>query len=642
MHRCWFGIALFAVVQLGAGANASAQAAARRAVLVTDFSAGMASSLGGPIKSVVLRSLLPDALARVEPDVQLGAVVFGNRPRNGCANVTEIQSLAPLDATGLAKAMTALRAHKSRSPLSDALSLALDSVSDDQGGDIIAVIGGSDTCRKDPCAVAQSIADAGRPIRITLIGVGLTAADTELLRCLPERTGGTLVLAQDQAELGAALQLALAHIGKAPEAPPPVTTGPPELQLSLRFATQTQNLAAPATWRVERLAGDGTVSLVAERSAAELRLPVAAGRYRVSARLDLAEASADVTVAAEGPTRAVLELNAGVLAVLIPEPVPGTVALTGVTAATLNLTKTSGGTSEPETLVLEAARSRSFILPVGSYTIGLEQQGTRVDKAVTIASGQQLTETLDLAHGVLGLDVRAGADQGHAEAARIAVFVDAPAGAREVARSAAAQPSFALPAGTYRVVAQLGPVLAESQVVVRSGEVTQQVITLASGELAVSVAVPEVAGELSARAWLEIWALAPPVPERIIRTTRTMLVEPLAAGDYRVDFGIGQGPSRASRTVSVAAGGRVKVDLAPELGVVNLRMALRALGQVRDVRWELRDNSGAPLFATVQFQPSLALAPGSYQVIAHRRGDAFTASFVVAAGERATVEVAPE
>jgi hypothetical protein len=70
---------------------------------------------------------------------------------------------------------------------------------------IILVTDGLETCDGDPCAAAAQIHNGGKAIIVNVIGLGLAEDELAILQCIADNGGGTLVGAQNAAELSAAL-----------------------------------------------------------------------------------------------------------------------------------------------------------------------------------------------------------------------------------------------------------------------------------------------------------------------------------------------------------------------------------------------------------------------------------------------------
>jgi hypothetical protein len=70
---------------------------------------------------------------------------------------------------------------------------------------IILVTDGLETCDGDPCAAAAQLNQGSKAVTVNVVGLGLEQDELAILQCIADNGGGTLVGAQNAAELSAAL-----------------------------------------------------------------------------------------------------------------------------------------------------------------------------------------------------------------------------------------------------------------------------------------------------------------------------------------------------------------------------------------------------------------------------------------------------
>ena len=70
---------------------------------------------------------------------------------------------------------------------------------------IILVTDGLETCDGNPCSAAAQIHNGDKAITVNVVGLGLEEDELEILQCIADEGGGTLVGVQNAAELSAAL-----------------------------------------------------------------------------------------------------------------------------------------------------------------------------------------------------------------------------------------------------------------------------------------------------------------------------------------------------------------------------------------------------------------------------------------------------
>lgn len=630
-------VALSLVGMLAAG-SALAEERTADAVLILDSSAGMAAKLANSRKSILTRAAVPAALAAHAGRINLGLIAYGHRKRKDCKTIESLLPLQPLDAKRLSRAIGAVRP-RGQAPLADAIRAGAGLLAEAPGPrSMIVVAGASDSCGQDPCAVASELAAAKPGITIHVVGIAVPEASVAAVQCIADATGGRFSNAVTGDEISQSVGELLALVARTADEPePPPVPLAPELALSASLAPDGAALEEAIAWRVSRGA-----DVLYEGNEARPRVALAAGTYTVTASLGTVTASQDVTVAPTGRTEVAMPLDAAALrirAVSGPDLAP-------VTGVSYTLYRSDAGTPAPEVVAVSRDPAPSFVLRPGSYRVLVEQGLARVERTLTLEAGRDVTETVELLTGTLTLEARATLNSAPLDGVFFFVTEDdpeAPGGQREVARSAASQPSFTLPAGSYHVQARQGRAAARTTVALRAGQETRQIVEMSTALLLIDSPLPEPSAEFGAGWTVVVTALDPltGTESEVERTTRRNPRLALPAGKYRVTGRLGTVNAAVSQEITLRAGQDQAVTFEPRAGFVELTLGSED-GAGRDVLWELKDSNGNRVLSTTAHNPKVALAPGDYRVtVTHQKKQVVTA-FSLADGERKAVALTLE
>ncbi len=209
---------------------------------------------------------------------------------------------------------------------------------------------------------------------------------------------------------------------------------------------------------------------------------------------------------------------------------------------------------------------------------------------------------------------------------------DAPNGRREVARSAAAAPTFMLPAGTYYVSVRTPSAEVREQIAIGAGDVVKRAVPL-------SLAHVKLAATLGGKPVAD----SSPVTFRVIRLdgesreiARTIAKAPefdLSAGRYRLEAALAASNVIAATEIALAAGQVQDITLPLEAGSVTLKRDAGGAAN-GDVYWEVQDEKQRTVLRSSQAQPTAVLAPGRY-VVSAETSDAAVAQYHRDQGQRA-------
>jgi Ca-activated chloride channel family protein len=196
----------------------------------------------------------------------------------------------------------------------------------------------------------------------------------------------------------------------------------------------------------------------------------------VTVRGDLVAASQSVTVPENRPLTVPLVLGAGAVRVRVTAQ---------KTAAPLADAIITVGAADGAPLAVFKASEATALLPAGRFRITAELGLIRAEQAVSVTEGRQTP--VDIVLNVGRLQLSAGGREGLAAPLEATLFIvmedDPPRGRREVARSAASQAEFALPPGTYYVIARQGDIEARERLEIGSGDIVRRSLSAATGRL---------------------------------------------------------------------------------------------------------------------------------------------------------------
>lgn len=160
-----------------------------------------------------VRRALAEVLPQVAPARNLGLIVFGPGRRAACENIDLKLRPAPNAAKRIMSEVDRLQPY-GQTPLTSAVGAAAEVLHfRDRPAVIVLLTDGEETCRGNPCALAQELKRQGADVTVHVIGYMLRFA-SELgggqSRCLSETTRGMLLSTETTAELSEALRKTLA------------------------------------------------------------------------------------------------------------------------------------------------------------------------------------------------------------------------------------------------------------------------------------------------------------------------------------------------------------------------------------------------------------------------------------------------
>ena len=479
--------ALFAVCLAAPSARGQEPGAAMIVVDGSGSMAGLIEPSARQSKIALVRDALRTALLQVGPQTRIGLAGFGHR-HGGCNDVEIIRPPEPANAERTMAPFGRIRP-KGKGALVLAVREAAKHLPDGaQPRSVVLIHDGLDNCQQDVCAAAPEIAAAG--VAVHVVSLGLPPEDAARMACLPQATGGVHFKAesgeQAAAAIGDALRVASGELAAtalaAPGQPWATAVVPPApvpvarrsaLHLSALAAPGTEPLAVPLHWTVAP--ADDPDTPLFDALTANPVVPVGPGSYVVAVRSDLVSASQPVTVQDGRPTAVPVVLGSGTMRVRVTAqrsnaPLPDAVITVG--------------TADGAPLAVFKAAEAAVLLPPGRFRVGAELGLVRAEQTVNVV--QARSSFIDLVLNVGRLQLTAAGRDGNAQGEAVLFIVmedDPPRGRREVARSAAGHAEFALPPGTYYIVARQGSVEARERLEIGAGDVVRRTLTAATGRL---------------------------------------------------------------------------------------------------------------------------------------------------------------
>ncbi|MGB3812308.1 MAG: VWA domain-containing protein [Shinella sp.] len=235
---------LKAVFMLVAGLLAATEGiAADKTMIVLDASGSMWGQIGGRSKIEIARETLGTVLKSVPSGTELGLMVYGHREKGSCNDI----ELAVPPGAGTQDTITAFvngLNPKGKTPLTQSVEQAADILKyTEEKATVVLVTDGLETCEADPCALASALESKGVDFTTHVVGFGLTEEEGKQVACLAENTGGKYFQAADAPQLVAALTETVVD---APMSKPKqeVVEAAPEPEPAIEFNTEFDSVLA--------------------------------------------------------------------------------------------------------------------------------------------------------------------------------------------------------------------------------------------------------------------------------------------------------------------------------------------------------------------------------------------------------------
>ncbi len=593
-------------------------------VLIVDGSGSMWGGLANErtAKFDLSRAALRLALAKSAPSVRLGLVSFGHRRKADCSDVETIALPQAGPAETVLSAVDKLNP-KGKGPLALALKEAAKLVEPGSPGNIILIHDGPDNCQQDPCAAAMEIAKANPLLAIHVIGLALEKADAQRMSCVATATKGKMFDVRDAVSLNTSIAEAVrlanldqgtpsampqaqndATAAQAPEAP----AGAPGLRLSAALAENGAALTRPLAWRIAK--NETPAETLLQRSAAEIAEDLTPGKYIVDASVGAVKAQQIIEVGREGPTSVRLNLNAGTVKLMARatkagDPIANPILSIAAAPEAPDVRRVR------EPIWIGRTPDAEIVVPAGNYVARVEDGLASREAAVTVAPGSLSDAQLVLGAGRLELTAITQAGGAFLDKVTFAISEDdpeAPGGRREVARSAAPQATFVLPAGTYYVAATSGAAEARDRFAIGAGDDVKHTVVLNVGRAILSAQLDGATPPKDEEIFFRVLRIDDQARE-VARSSNATPDFVLSPGRYRFEAQLAGENVRAAADVDIATGKEFKITLKLELAQLTVRPAGTSAASV----WEIKDGAGRTVLRSgVGGVKTARLAPGRY------------------------------
>lgn len=269
---CVGGVAGTSVPSTASAAAGDDEAGLGRMVLLLDSSGSMAEPAGGGQSKIeAARTALHTVIEGLPDQAQVGLRVFGAKvfSRTDKGACTDSQLVVPPGTDNRADLSAAVGKYKpyGETPIPYALQQAAKDLGEEGARSIVLVSDGESTCDPDPCKVAADLEKGGIDLQIDVVGLSVSGAARDQLRCIAEAGNGHYYDADSAGDI----ESRLARVASRAVRPftltgQPITGGP-------------ENDPTPITvgdW-IDTLAGSGaTKSYVFERQTADTTIRAAA------------------------------------------------------------------------------------------------------------------------------------------------------------------------------------------------------------------------------------------------------------------------------------------------------------------------------------------------------------------------------
>ncbi|MBI1651348.1 vWA domain-containing protein [Hyphomicrobium sulfonivorans] len=631
-------------------------AAAPTAMIIVDGSGSMWGHLGDEKRSKL--EIVRDALRTLVPELRaqasVGLAAFGHRRRGNCGDAEIVLPPGNNAARNLSAAVDRMNA-VGKGPVALALRESANAIAGAKPASIVLVADDIDNCGQDICSATENLLRANPGLVIHTVTLGLSAAKIAHMSCVPRLTGGQMWNATDTGTVSSALTQAmrlaklipdpqaeepapLAHADDAAQPDTPAAPARPAgVYLTASLGASAAPLNVPVRWRIRHADAGGEI--VKEVAAPSLIEKLAPGTYEIEAQLGLASARQTVTFTGDAAVDARFDLNAGVLKMQARPSAAG--APLAYPIFTVTPANAPAGTP-PVWLGREAGPE--IVVPAGEYNVTAQSGAVQQQNTVTVtaAAGSGFTPVLTAGRLELSATGGTGATQGEPLTEGVTFILhrddpDAPQGRREVLRSAAAKPTFMLPAGTYHVTAKTAMAEARTQVAVGAGDVVRHTLPLALTRVTLAAAH---SGEATGTALGQITYRVIRLGSDAAEIARTIDAEPqfdLSAGRYRFEATVADSNVIAATELTLGAGQEQRVLLPLQSGSVTLKRA-DARNVPGSMFWEIQDEKQRTVLRSSDPEPTAVLAPGHYVVRADTADRPLLSTVEIKANEHRTFD----
>jgi Ca-activated chloride channel family protein len=151
------------------------------------------------------KSVLKDVVGQLPSSVSAGLIAYGHRRKGDCSDIEMVQKAQAGGGQKIANQIGQLMP-RGKTPISNALTMAgkaLTGIEDPTT--IVLVSDGLETCKGDPCAVADALAKSHSNLKIHVVGYAVDGVAAKQLQCIAEKGRGAYFTADDYNGLSTAL-----------------------------------------------------------------------------------------------------------------------------------------------------------------------------------------------------------------------------------------------------------------------------------------------------------------------------------------------------------------------------------------------------------------------------------------------------
>ena len=187
----WLCAGLTTLAFIG-GAHAQDETTSKEPIMfVVDGSNSMWGQMDGVSKIELTKSAFSEMLPKLDASRPAGLVMYGHREKANCGDIELVSAPASNNRANLTAAVNRL-SPRGKTPITNALKTAADALPDGGNGTIVLLSDGIETCKADPCAMAQALKKKNINFTVHVIGVDIRKPeDKAALACIADRTGGT-------------------------------------------------------------------------------------------------------------------------------------------------------------------------------------------------------------------------------------------------------------------------------------------------------------------------------------------------------------------------------------------------------------------------------------------------------------------
>ena len=181
-------------------------AAYGRMMLLLDSSGSMSEPAGGGATKIgaakaALRGVVGSLPAEAQVGLRVfGATVFSRNDPGACEDSQQVVAPAVDNRDQLLAAIDGYEPY-GETPIPYALEQAAADLGEEGGRSIVLVSDGESTCAPDPCTTAADLAQRGIDLQIDVVGLSVSGAARDQLRCIAEQANGTYYDVDSAADL---------------------------------------------------------------------------------------------------------------------------------------------------------------------------------------------------------------------------------------------------------------------------------------------------------------------------------------------------------------------------------------------------------------------------------------------------------